>query len=231
MGWEEDRTGAPPISLHVAALSLGPLGTNSFIVSRSGAGEALVVDPGDMPERVSASLSVAGVRCVAILVTHAHFDHVGAVNPLAREHGCPVYISSSESIMLEQIDRFTMPGFGPFEPYEADVKLSGDERFSVAGLTVQTHFAPGHSPGGLVFEITDPADGDAALFVGDVIFRGSVGRTDFEGGSWEQLEASILRLYETCPLDAPVYSGHSAPTTLAHERRTNPFLDAVRASS
>jgi hydroxyacylglutathione hydrolase len=166
---------------------------------------------------------------VAILVTHAHHDHVGAVTPVARGHGCPVYISSGEAHMLRNLEQQDVSGFGPLESYEADVNLQGDERFSVAGLDVQTHFAPGHSPAGLVFEITDPASGQAALFVGDVIFRGSVGRTDLPGGSFATLEDSIVRLYESCPRDAPVLSGHSGPTTLDHELAANPFLDGVRA--
>jgi len=118
----------------------------------------------------------------------------------------------------------------PIEPYAADVRLHGDEVLELAGLRVRCHRAPGHAPGHLVFEVSDPDDGQTALFVGDVIFRGSVGRTDFPGCSWQELEASILALYASCPLDAPVLSGHTGPTTLAHERDTNPFLDAVRAA-
>ncbi len=187
-----------------------------------------MIDPGEEPAKITAALSEAGVRCAAILITHAHYDHVGAVAPIARGHGCPVYISSGESHMLENLEKEDVPGFGPLESYEADVKLQGDERFSLAELTIQTHLAPGHSPAGLVFEVTDPASGQVALFVGDVIFRGSVGRTALAGGSFAVLEASIVRLYETCPLDAPVLSGHSGPTTLADELETNPFLDGVR---
>ncbi len=207
---------------------MGPLGTNCFVVSRSGEEEALIVDPGEDPDRVDESLSVAGLRCVGILVTHAHFDHVGAVAPLARRHGAPVYIGSGEAQGLRDLDRQAWPGVGPFEPYEPDVELAGDDRFLLANVEITTRFAPGHSPGSVVYEVRDPADDDVALFVGDVIFKGSVGRTDFPGCSWAELERSILHLYERCPLDAPVYSGHSAPTTLADERRTNPFLDAVR---
>jgi glyoxylase-like metal-dependent hydrolase (beta-lactamase superfamily II) len=188
----------------------------------------LVIDPGAEPATITAALSEAEVRCAAVLITHGHYDHVGAVAPVARGHGCPVYISSGESHMLENLEKEDAPGFGPLESYEADVKLQGDERFSVGGLDVQSHLAPGHSPAGLVFEITEPDSGQVALFVGDVIFRGSVGRTDFAGGSFPVLEDSIVRLYETCPADAPVLSGHSGPTTLADELRTNPFLDGVR---
>jgi hydroxyacylglutathione hydrolase len=188
----------------------------------------LVIDPGAEPATITAALSEAGVSCAAILITHGHYDHVGAVAPIARGHGCPVYISSGESHMLENLEKEEAPGYGPLESYEADVKLQGDERFSLAGLGIQTHLAPGHSPAGLVFEITDPESGQVALFVGDVIFQGSVGRTDFAGGSFDVLEDSIVRLYETCPLDAPVLSGHSGPTTLADELQTNPFLDGVR---
>jgi hydroxyacylglutathione hydrolase len=188
----------------------------------------LVIDPGAEPETITAALSEAGVSCAAILITHAHYDHVGAVAPIARGHGCPVYISSGESHMLENLEKENAPGFGPLESYEADVKLQGDERFSIAGLDLQTHFAPGHSPAGLVFEVSDPESGQVVLFVGDVLFRGSIGRTDFAGGSFAVLEDSIVRLYESCPLDAPVLSGHSGPTTLADELATNPFLDGVR---
>jgi hydroxyacylglutathione hydrolase len=189
----------------------------------------LVIDPGAEPERILTALAEAGLHCAAVLVTHAHHDHIGAVAPVARGHGCPVYISSGEAHMLRNLEQQDVSGFGPLESYEADVNLQGDERFSVAGLDVQTHFAPGHSPAGLVFEITDPASAQAALFVGDVIFRGSVGRTDLPGGSFATLEDSIVRLYESCPRDAPVLSGHSGPTTLDHELAANPFLDGVRA--
>jgi glyoxylase-like metal-dependent hydrolase (beta-lactamase superfamily II) len=188
----------------------------------------LVIDPGAEPEKITAALSEAGLTCAAILITHGHYDHVGAVAPVARGHGCPVYISSGESHMLENLESEVVSGFGALESYEADVKLQGEERFSLAGLDIKSHLAPGHSPAGLVFEITDPGSGQVALFVGDVIFRGSVGRTDFAGGSFDVLSDSIVRLYENCPLDAPVLSGHSGPTTLADELRTNPFLDGVR---
>ena len=155
------------IPLHVTALSLGPLGTNCFIVSRSGTGEdALVIDPGEDPDRIEASLAADELRCVSILVTHAHFDHIGAVGPLARTTGSPVYLSSGEANLLVSPNDGLPPGIGPFEPYEADVKLRGDEVFVVAGLTVTTHLAPGHSPAGLVFEIADAEDGATALFVG-----------------------------------------------------------------
>jgi hydroxyacylglutathione hydrolase len=188
-----------------------------------------VIDPGAEPERILTALGEGGLQCAAVLITHAHHDHIGAVAPVARGHGCPVYLSSGEAHMLRNLEEQDAPGFGPLESYEADVNLQGDERFSVAGLNIQTHSAPGHSPAGLVFEITDPESGQVALFVGDVIFRGSVGRTDFPGSSWEILEDSIVRLYESCPRDAPVLSGHSGPTTLEHELATNPFLDGVRA--
>lgn len=207
---------------------MGPLGTNCFVVSRFGEEEALIVDPGEDPGRVDETLSAGGLRCVGILVTHAHFDHVGAVASLARRHGAPVYISSGEAQGLRFLDRESWPGLGPFEAYEPDVELGDGAQLELANLAIATHLAPGHSPASLVYEISDPADGDTALFVGDVIFRGSVGRTDFPGCSWAELERSIIRLYERCPHDAPVYSGHSAPTTLDHERRTSPFLDAIR---
>jgi hydroxyacylglutathione hydrolase len=188
----------------------------------------VIIDPGDEPDRVTSALSAADLRCAAILVTHAHFDHVGAVGPLARTHAVPVYISELEKCTLQTINEHLWPGFGPFEPYTAEHTLRGGDVLELAGLVIRVYDTPGHAPGHLSFQI-ESRDGDTALFVGDVLFRGSVGRTDFEGGSWETLEQSILHLYDNAPLDAPVYSGHTPPTTLASERDSNPFLDAVRA--
>ena len=130
--------------------------------------------------------------------------------------------------MLENLEKEVAPGFGSLESYEADVKLQGDERFSIVGLDIQTHLAPGHSPAGLVFEITDPDSGQVALFVGDVIFRRLGGSHRLRGGSFETLEDSIVRLYESCRWTPPCCPGTPGPTTLADELRTNPFLDGVR---
>ena len=168
-----------PIPLRVSAQSLGPYGTNCFIVSSAGTGEALVVDPGAEPDRIRRSLQASGLRCAAILVTHAHHDHIGAVGPLARDGSTPVYASRGEASILSAPSTGLDSGLGPIEPHDPEVLLDGGERFALAGLDVEVLAVPGHSPAALAFRITDPADGDEQVFVGDVIFAGSVGRTDF----------------------------------------------------
>jgi hydroxyacylglutathione hydrolase len=213
-----------PIPLRVTAQSLGPYGTNCFIVSSAGTGEALVIDPGAEPDRIRRSLQASGLRCAAILVTHAH--HVG---PLARDGSSPVYASRGEASILSAPSTGLDSGLGPIDPHDPEVLLDGGERLQLAGLDVEVLAVPGHSPAALAFRITDPADGDEQVFVGDVIFAGSVGRTDFPGSSWPVLEHSILALYDAVGLDVPIHPGHGPSTTLGRERATNPFLDAVRA--
>ncbi len=187
-----------------------------------------MIDPGAEATRIELALDAAAVRCVAILLTHGHIDHVGAVAALARRRRSPVYISSGDAPMLARED--VWPGFDDYEPYDAEVKLDGDERFDVAGLEIRTHQAPGHTPHGVVFEVAAP-DGDRALFVGDTIFRGSVGRSDFPESDPAALAGTLARLYDgSLPLDVPVYSGHTEPTTLRAELRSNPFLDHVRSA-
>jgi glyoxylase-like metal-dependent hydrolase (beta-lactamase superfamily II) len=216
-----------PIPLRVTAQSLGPYGTNCFIVSSVGAGEALVVDPGAEPERIRRSLEAGGLRCGAILVTHTHHDHIGAVGALARDGSVPVYVSRGEASILSA-PRSGLPGGGEVEGYEADVLLEGGDAFEEAGLAVEAIAVPGHSPAALAFRVTAP-DGDEAVFVGDAIFAGSVGRTDLPGASWPVLERSLLALFDAVGLDVPIHPGHGPSTTLRRERATNPFLDAVRA--
>jgi glyoxylase-like metal-dependent hydrolase (beta-lactamase superfamily II) len=166
---------------------------------------------------------------VAILVTHAHHDHIGAVGPLARDGSSPVYASRGEASILSAPSTGLDSGLGPIEPHDPEVLLDGGERLRLAGLDVEVLAVPGHSPAALAFRITDPADGDEQVFVGDVLFAGSVGRTDFPGSSWPVLERSILALYDAVGLEVPIHPGHGPSTTLGRERSNNPFLDAVRA--
>jgi hydroxyacylglutathione hydrolase len=197
-------------------------------VSSAGAGEALVVDPGDEPERIRGALEASGLRCGAILITHTHHDHIGAVGALARSGTVPVYVSRGEASILSAPENGLGSGLEQIEGYEADVLLDGGEHLELAGLEVDVLPVPGHSPAAVAFRITAP-DGDEAAFVGDAVFAGSVGRTDLPGSSWPVLEQSILGLYDHVGLDVPIHPGHGPSTTLGRERATNPFLDAVRA--
>jgi hydroxyacylglutathione hydrolase len=210
--------------LDVRAFTVGPVQENSYIV-RAGtdASRALIVDPGDEAERLLSAIDALGVQIEAILVTHCHFDHIGAVAPLAHATGAPVYCSEIERPVLADVMSWVPPGFGPFESYEAEHTLAGGEHLNLAGLDIDVIFTPGHSPGHLTYAMP------GALLSGDVLFQGSVGRVDLPGGDWATLERSIASLLTSYPADTVVYPGHMGVTTLGRERDTNPFLSELRA--
>ena len=208
------------MSLEVRQLTVGPIAENCFILRKEGFDKALVVDPGEEPERILAEIEQTGAAVEAILITHCHFDHVGAVAPLARATGAPVYVPEIEVPVLADIMSFTIPGFGPYESYEADEVVKGGEALELAGLTLDVLFTPGHSPGHVAYAVRD----EEALFSGDVLFQGSVGRVDLPGGDGPTLLRSIQALLDAHPAETTIYPGHMGTTTLAAERATNPFL-------
>jgi hydroxyacylglutathione hydrolase len=214
------------VSLDVRMLTVGPVQENCFLVRREGADRAVIVDPGEEAERLLAEIADAGVTLDAILLTHTHFDHVGAVAPVARATGAPVYCPQLETQVLANVmDYVPWPGFGPFESYEADHTVAGGERLQVAGLDVDVVLTPGHSPGHVTYAIAD----EQALFSGDVLFEGSVGRVDLPGGDWPTLARSIQTLLDAYPDETRVFPGHMGATTLGRERATNPFLAELSA--
>ena len=210
------------MSVEARMLTVGPVQENAYIVRLPGAGTAVMVDPGDEGPRLLEALAELGVSEVAaILLTHTHFDHIGAVAEVARATGAPVYVPELEVEMLRDPNAYVrLPGFGPFEGYAADHTVGGGETLELAGLTFDVQFVPGHSIGHVSYGL--PAHG--ALFSGDVLFQGSVGRVDLPGGDWPTLEASIGRLLDAYPDETVVHPGHMGLTTLGAERATNPFL-------
>jgi hydroxyacylglutathione hydrolase len=214
--------------LDVRSFTVGPVQENTYIVrANSEATSALLVDPGDEPERLQHAIEALGVQVEAILITHCHFDHIGAVAPLARATGAPVYCPAIERPLLADVMKWVPPGFGPFESYEPEHTLAGGEHLSLAGLEIDVRFTPGHSPGHLTYAVGSPTH--PALLSGDVLFQGSVGRVDLPGGDWATLERSIEELLLAYPGETVVYPGHMGVTTLARERDANPFLAEVRA--
>jgi hydroxyacylglutathione hydrolase len=206
--------------------TVGMVAENTWLARRDGSDRALLIDPGDEPERLQAAVDGLGVTVEAILITHCHFDHIGAVAPMARSTGAPVYCPKLEVPVLADIMRWVpWPGIGPFESYDADETVEGGEKLELAGMEIDVIFTPGHSPGHVSYSI--PAE--QALFSGDVLFQGSIGRTDLPGGDTRTLLSSIAHLVETLPEETRVLPGHMAATTLGAERRTNPFLHEVSA--
>ena len=208
--------------MDVRMFTVGPVQENCFIVRRKDAATALIVDPGDEAPKLVRALDTLGIETVeAILITHTHFDHVGAVAPVAEATNAPVYVPELEKEVLANImDYVPWPGFGPFENYDADHTVGGGETLELAGFTIDVMFTPGHSPGHVTYAIAD----EGAVFSGDVLFQGSVGRVDLPGGDWPTLLASIERLTSTYSPETTVYPGHMGITTLGRERATNPFL-------
>jgi glyoxylase-like metal-dependent hydrolase (beta-lactamase superfamily II) len=181
----------------------------------------VIVDPGDEAPRLIEALRELGVESLdAILLTHCHFDHVGAVKALHDATGAPVWCPELETAVLANINDFVIPGFGPFEPYDADHTVAGGETLELAGLNFDVRFTPGHSPGHVTYSVRD----EQTLLSGDVLFQGSVGRVDLPGGDWPTLLASIESLIDEFPAETRVYPGHMGATTLGDEQATNPFL-------
>jgi hydroxyacylglutathione hydrolase len=210
--------------LDVRSFTVGPVQENSYIVrSDAAASRAVIVDPGEEPDRLLQAAADLGVQIEAILVTHCHFDHIGAVAPVARATGAEVFCPVIERPVLADVMSWVPPGFGPFESYEAEHTVAGGERLSLAGIDFEVVFTPGHSPG----HVTFAAPG--ALLSGDVLFQGSVGRVDLPGGNWSTLESSIEGLLKAFPAETVVYPGHMGLTTLGRELDTNPFLSELRA--
>jgi hydroxyacylglutathione hydrolase len=210
--------------MDVRMFTVGPVAENSYLFRRDGSDHALLVDPGEEAPKLLAAIEGLGVTIDGILLTHTHFDHIGAVAPVARATGAEVWVPEIEKMVLADINAFVpWPGFGPFENWDAEHTLSGGERLELAGIEIDVFFTPGHSPGHVTFSI--PAE--QVIFSGDVLFQGSVGRTDLPGGDWPTLLESIRTLVDALPPETTVYPGHMGTTTLGQERATNPFLQEL----
>ena len=207
--------------MDVRSFTVGTVAVNCYVARPEGGDRGLIVDPGEEPERILEAVEKLGITVDAILVTHCHFDHIGAVAPVARATQAPVYCPEIEVPVLADIMSYVpWPGFGPYESYDADRAVAGGEHLSLGGLEIDVLFTPGHSPGHVTYAIPE----ERALFSGDVLFRGSVGRTDLPGGDWDTLLESIRGLVDGHPEETTVYPGHMGITTLGTERATNPFL-------
>jgi hydroxyacylglutathione hydrolase len=211
------------VDIVVARFALGPLQTNCYVVrADAAASTAVVVDPGGEAPELVLQLERLGASCVAILVTHGHFDHLGGVADLAEGTGAPVYMPEGERDRLEHYSDFAPAGM-PGRPHTPDHLLEGGETIDVAGLSFECVSIPGHSPAHIAFYV------DGHLFSGDLLFAGSVGRVDLPGGDWDTLLESVRTLADRYSPETIVYPGHGPQTTLGAELERNPFLAELRA--
>lgn len=215
--------------LDVATLSLGPIGTNCYVVRRAGENAAVVIDPGAQAQRVIGHVREHGLGIEALLVTHCHYDHIGAVAQVARVLQVPVYVSAIEAPALRDPDLFA-PGM-QIAAHEPEHELDGGEHLSLGGIGFDVLHLPGHSPGTMGFLVpgTPDAGGESwlqppVLFVGDVVFAGSIGRYDLPFSDGQVLFDTIRQLMDQLDGATVLYSGHGPATTMGRERASNPFL-------
>ena len=204
----------------VFAVPLGPLQANCFLVIGEEAG--LVIDPGDEAKVVIGAFDELGYAPSAVLVTHGHFDHFGGVAPLAAHYGIPVYVGQADAGEMADNRLGAMAGFD-IEPVKDAVTITGEQTLEGLPFEVQAIPTPGHSRGSYTFAI-----GEDQLFVGDLLFQNSVGRTDLPGGDMDQLLNSVAGLVRRFPPDATVHCGHGPDTSLGRELALNPFLSPLR---
>lgn len=210
--------------MDILCVPVGPLQANCYLVSDQ-AGVTCAVDPGGEPERLARLLQTKGLRLEAVLVTHGHFDHVEGVKGLAEATGARIYCSSQVQPVLSGSQGCSATGYPvPAVGAPAIQVVSDGEEVSVGDLAVTVIATPGHTPGDVTFDI------GGALFCGDLLFRRSVGRTDFPGGNFPQLLASVARLVKTYPAQTEVFPGHMESTTLGEELAHNPFLASLKAN-
>ncbi|HMA30148.1 MAG TPA: MBL fold metallo-hydrolase [Thermoanaerobaculia bacterium] len=207
----------------IETFPVGPLQCNCAIIADPTTREAVVVDPGDEPDRILEALSGAGLRAVALIHTHAHFDHAGSSALLKRITGAPILMHAGDRPLYQNLTvQGQTFGLSLDAPGIIDRTLVGGDRVACGKSELEVIHTPGHTPGSLCFRM--PGEGGDVLFSGDTLFRRSIGRTDLWGGSQPQILESIRDRLLTLPGGLRVVPGHGEETTIADEGRKNPFV-------
>lgn len=208
----------PPITIRT--LSLGPIGTNCYLVADKTTKAAMVIDPGDEAGRVLAEIEKNAWKVAYVLLTHTHFDHIGAVREVVEATKAPLALHPNELPLYRSGGGAALFGL-PRRAYpEPDLLLEPGQTIAVGALNVEVLFVPGHTPGHVAFYCAQAQ----AVFSGDVLFQDGIGRTDLPGGNYATLMRSIREVLFKLPDETTVYSGHGPATTLGAEKRNNPFL-------
>jgi len=212
--------------IDIVTLSIGPLQENCYLVGNPETGKALVIDPGDEADRILGEAESRRWTIEWIALTHGHFDHIGAAAAIHRATGAPVAAPREDAPMLSDsvLNGAALFGFD-VAPVSLDIFLAEGAPWSALGREWTILHTPGHTAGHI--SLYSPID--KALFCGDVLFAGSVGRTDLPGGSWDDLARTLREKIFTLPDDTRVHSGHGPTTTLGRERRFNPVVREVLA--
>jgi glyoxylase-like metal-dependent hydrolase (beta-lactamase superfamily II) len=205
--------------VRIVQIPNGQFVENCYFVIDDATAKCAIIDPGEEAGLIAHKLQAAGVTPVGIWLTHAHIDHVLGVPRLKTDTGAPIYLHPADRMLYDHVPEQAFAFGLRAEPLPApDRELAAGDALWVGGLEFRVRHAPGHSPGSVVFE------GQGVAFGGDVLFQGSIGRTDLPGGDFDTLLKSIERELLTLPDSTIVYSGHGPETTVGRERRANPFL-------
>ena len=210
------------MNLSVETIVTGPFKENSYFFWYNNSRDTILIDPGDDYNLICNQIDKNNLIPVAIINTHAHLDHIGAVSKLKQIYGIPFYLHEDEALILDTYkDTCDFFGVEAREKPEVDIWLKDDSEILINNFKINLFHTPGHTPGGICIKV------DNHLFVGDTIFHGSVGRTDLPGGSWKKLESSLINLVKSMDPDIILHSGHGPDTTLVNEIEKNPFLIAL----
>lgn len=207
--------------IRVEFMVVGPVSTNCYFLINDELKEVAIVDPGDQAARIQAFIAKEELKPVAILLTHGHFDHMMAAEALREEYKIPVYACAKEKELLNSSRKNLSYGFIRTDyTMDADIYCKEGDEFSIAGCTVKVLETPGHTKGGCCYYIAS----ENIVFTGDTLFALSIGRTDFEGGSYPEICKSIKEKLFVLPEETICYCGHGEGTSIRHEKGRNPYV-------
>ena len=199
---------------------IGMVSTNVYLAVNMETKEAFLVDPADHAELIESWIEKEGVELKGILLTHGHFDHIGAVNDLKRKFQIPVFVMDAENVVLNDPQLNLSGTHGKGVTVKSDRRLSNEEMFELAGFSIRVYHTPGHTKGGACYYLEE----EKILFSGDTIFCENIGRTDLPTGNYGELVRSVRGILEKLPEDVLIFPGHEEATSAAHEKRYNPYI-------